>query len=402
MLFRATLPFLASIAAVVATGPGVVLDGCFGLAGSASRDATCPGYGDTCGIPGVAESWSQNLTYLPVRDIRVAVFVMAADDGSSACASESVVDAQLSVLNNYFAGAKATFRASYSTVNSSFYLSRRVLPFCDFSLVGNGECDSFCNASITNYDGGDCVPVSPYINEECSGGTGAMCVEACNIAAYNWSSGACCDVSIVSNPERHCRDPTSPLRAYVSFDEIKLASTEGGTPPLSSWNIYVAPYTECQWCGASSVLPWDFNGSDTLAQGTAYNNFTLPNFGYLVGPHEAGHTFGLLHPFVYSESGTMPCGYECFEGEQYPAGASGSEVLGDLIADTRPTVLNMLCEDPPEVDCAGQPWVDTPYRNIMGFGYVQEGCVNVSTAFTPHQNGRMRCYLETTYSKWWQ
>jgi len=381
---------LAAIAQVFSWGPGVEF-----LPRTLLTGPECPGYVEPCGIAGAAEEWVPLIASLPPRTIRTAVFVVSSDEGGSACVDQPTVEQQVEVLNQYLGGINATFKLTFHTINSSFLLARRVLPFCNFSTIGDGVCDSFCNASITNFDGGDCVP-PPADASRCAHVT--ECIEACNIAAFNWSMGICCDPA-VADPVLHCRDPSSSLRTYVSTDEIKLAAHPA--PPLDSWNIYVAPYTECPWCGAASTLPWDFDGTQLLSQGSMYNSFTMPKFDYLVGPHEAGHTLGLLHPFTYSEGGTMPCGYACFEGTQYSSNESGSEHTGDLLADTRPSVMNMLCEDPAGVDCDGAPWIDTPFRNIMGFGYVNSGCVQAATAFTPMQQGRMRCFLETTYPLWW-
>ena len=126
-------------------------------------------------------------------------------------------------------------------------------------------------------------------------------------------------------------------------------------------------------------------------------------FGLHIGAHEIGHTLGLMHPFSGSEAG-MYCDNPCFEGTQYASNQTGSELIGDMISDTRPTVMYTSrtngCADPPLSDCVGVPWRDTPFRNIMTFGYLTKNCVTAASAFTPMQHGRMRCFAEDTYKQW--
>jgi hypothetical protein len=101
--------------------------------------------------------------------------------------------------------------------------------------------------------------------------------------------------------------------------------------------------------------------------------------------------------FRFAESGVAPCGFGCFDGNQYPTTQNGSMLTGDLCADTRPTTFDIQCTDPAGNDCAGNPWVDTPIHNYMSFTYLVPGC---AYEFTLQQAARMRCYLESYYTSW--
>ena len=350
-------------------------------------------YNHDCYAAGAAASWADQIHSLPAREQFIRMYVLSEDDGSSPVISEDMTNKQISTLNSYMKSVGVSFVHESILVKNSSLRHRYALPFCDFSLVGNGVCDSYCNVSVTNYDGGDCFPEISN-NTDCLPG---VCSEVCNIAQFNWDSGECCKSDEVA--EQHCRDPTSDLKVYYEPDRIKdLVS------PLheNSWNIYTIQYANCSWCGAISTLPTAFDASDPHKQGTIYNSQLMvegKDFAYLVGVHEAGHTFGLLHPFTYAEMGTN-CEDPCFDGVQYPVDEMGTEDIGDLISDTRPMTITYDCSDPEGLDCAGQPWTDTPYRNIMTFGYLTAGCVSVDSAWTEMQRGRMRCFVESTYSNW--
>jgi hypothetical protein len=134
-----------------------------------------------------------------------------------------------------------------------------------------------------------------------------VCDEVCNIMQFKWDGGDCCQ-----EPYTSCRDPKSPYKAYYSPDDVKPIALPLYT---DSWNIYILQYAECDWCGAASTFPEYFNASDPYAQGTTYNGILAnKSFVYQMGVHEAGHTFGLLHPFTGSESGTVNCSDPCIDG----------------------------------------------------------------------------------------
>ena len=76
--------------------------------------------------------------------------------------------------------------------------------------------------------------------------------------------------------------------------------------------------------------------------------------------HEVGHALGLWH--VHHGVSEMDCEDPCLE-------TTPSLQLGDLCADTNPTVENGHCSDP-----GGSAWPcgvsrhgDTPYNNYMSY-----------------------------------
>lgn len=350
-----------------------------------------------CGIPGAPFIWYNKIPASPLRTIRTRVHVLADDNGMNPVIPETMVDAQMVLLNSYYFPLRVQFQFLPYLIRNTTLLNKRALPFCPISLIGNGKCDSYCNVSITNYDGGDCVP--PVSNNTVC--TPGVCDEMCNIQQFDWDHGECCIPSLGTT---QCKDPRSILRIYYDPEDVKAL-----VYPLltDSWNIYVIAYTDCDWCGAISVFPWNYNSTDFFNQGTLYNGILINNysFGLQIGAHEFGHTLGLLHPFSGSETGTEEafCKNPCYEGVQYALNVSGSDIVGDFLPDTRPTVIvvnRTYCGDPASNDCDNHPWIDTPFQNIMTFGYLTPNCVTAATAFTPMQLGRMRCYLEGLYTSW--
>lgn len=138
-------------------------------------------------------------------------------------------------------------------------------------------------------------------------------------------------------------------------------------------------------------------------------------------PHEMGHAFGLLHTHecMCSSSFASPVNlsmlYEFICNSCLASPASGgvavqpcdvccefagnpSEIKGDLISDTPPTLENYKCADPTGPDCKGNAYAPTDYRNIMG--YAPNSCLNAGGHFSQQQIGRMRCFLERNLNGW--
>ncbi len=357
---------------------------------------TCLGNTPTCNGENTAQDWYNKLPEKPKLTLRSRMYILANDAGNSTSLSATIAQGQYEFLNTYFEDIGIQFEPIFSQINNTFYFERLAFPLCDFADIGDGVCDFYCNASVSNFDGGDCISV-PSNLAVCAQSNG-VCNQECNYPQYNWDHGDCCLPDIAATS---CVNPNSNLTRYYDPSVLKAIPTL----QTDSWNVYVAIYAKCSMCGALSTFPWDYNKDSVLDQGTTYNALlTSKSFGYFVGGHELGHTFGLLHPFANGESGvkSQACSDPCFEGTQYPIGDSGSTTIGDLIADTRPMSLppSYTCANPPGTDCNNVPWVDTPFRNLMTFGYMSVGCVNISTAFTPQQKGRMRCYLEGAYPNW--
>lgn len=138
---------------------------------------------------------------------------------------------------------------------------------------------------------------------------------------------------------------------------------------------------------------------------------SLGRYG-MTGTHELGHMMGIYHTHtladIYDE-----CSNECFEHQ--PAGSTdeSSMTTGDLCADTRPTTRNYCCADPncgngcseePCTDCDADDWVNTPYRNAMG--YANDACMVGAShgvngqGLTLQQGARARCYADWAYATW--
>ncbi len=347
-----------------------------------------------CDIPANVLRFQADLTRgtTPQVTINTTVYLLANDSGYALISPQSIEE-NFQLVNAAFKPFNISFAPTITLFNNSFLYSRYVLPFCQPADIGDGTCLPFCNVTMTGYDGGDCVHIPPNANCSARGGDGT-CDDECNYMQFQWDGGDCCAAAIAA---QHCRDPASPLRMWLSQT---LMPTVVNATGVHSFNIYIAQYAECEWCGASSNMPWWYNFTEPSQQGSIFNSATigLQSMGQgLVLVHELGHTFGLWHVFRFAESGTAPCPFACFDGVQYPVGQNGSMLTGDLCEDTRPSTFNFMCADPPGNDCAGSPWTDTPLHNYMSFTYLSAGCAN---EFTLQQGARMRCYLQAYYTGW--
>eukprot|EP01080_Neovahlkampfia_damariscottae_P004934 gene4934-8531_t len=129
-----------------------------------------------------------------------------------------------------------------------------------------------------------------------------------------------------------------------------------------------------------------FPSSGTLA-GVGFMHHRVIAAGFTTLAHELGHGFGLYHTF-HGISEVPPCS-TCYEY------GSGSDVTGDLYADTPPVVVNFACSSPLDASESGYPepcnttgrtsWNPNPYTNLMSYG-------NCRNSFTECQKRRIRCY----------
>ncbi|EEC04409.1 pregnancy-associated plasma protein A, putative, partial [Ixodes scapularis] len=104
--------------------------------------------------------------------------------------------------------------------------------------------------------------------------------------------------------------------------------------------------------------------------------------------HEMGHVLGLWH--VHRGVSEVECHDDCLE-------TRASLDTGDLCEDTGPTPMNHQCHDPPAdlAHCGLTNFVDTPFRNYMGYG--DDACTSV---FSQQQVARMHCYADLFYGSW--
>ena len=179
----------------------------------------------------------------------------------------------------------------------------------------------------------------------------------------------------------------------VSTTEPSYMKSAHADSPVTKLNVYVVDVVDS--AASWGVYPWD---PDALGAqgGVVTDEFVFVAASPLphILTHEVGHCLGLHHTH-HGVSDVPPCA-DCYE----PAGRSAEDgdVTGDRCSDTQPTPnTNRDCFDPPGTDpCSGNPWVNTPYLNYMGYSYLCQ------SEFTPQQAGRMHCWTEDRLTGWLQ
>jgi hypothetical protein len=112
---------------------------------------------------------------------------------------------------------------------------------------------------------------------------------------------------------------------------------------------------------------------------------SVMSYAQATGTHEAGHFFGLHHPFRGVDEVAECSG--CYEEPE--GGSTDNDAVGDYCSDTPPTPTNFTCDPPGGIDpCSGLPWGETQVENYMGYShdYCQE-------YFTQQSYARMRCWF---------
>jgi len=134
----------------------------------------------------------------------------------------------------------------------------------------------------------------------------------------------------------------------------------------------------------------------TSTGGLVINDYAIYNGGF-THVHEIGHCLGLYHTFT---------GDDFVDGKGKPASCDvcgdhageSTDFKGDLISDTPPTNENYNCTDPVSPDCEGNHFVNSGYKNFMG--YAGDVCLRTGGYFTPLQFARIRCSIYGYLTGW--
>lgn len=171
----------------------------------------------------------------------------------------------------------------------------------------------------------------------------------------------------------------------LADDEADAMKETYHAPPDSFLNVWVT-FTESGF--SWGTFPFD-DDALTARGGIVMRQANMQTPQSILG-HEIGHCFGLFHTFNGVDE-TEFCG-PCYE----PAGTLRGDSIGDRCQDTDPTPTNTNCSPPGGSDaCSGNPWGDTDYLNIMGYGGW-----TCSRELTPQQMGRMHCWFVDRLQSW--
>ncbi|MEW5796844.1 MAG: PKD domain-containing protein [Candidatus Zixiibacteriota bacterium] len=176
--------------------------------------------------------------------------------------------------------------------------------------------------------------------------------------------------------------------AWRSLSEAEIDGMKSATAiqPDKYLNVWV---TVVEFSYSFGTFPWSFDALQATG-GIVMGHFHWIDLPNRVFAHEVGHTLGLWHTFHGVDEVTF-CG-PCYEPPE-----SASSLIGDLCGDSPPTPTNQgPCVNFAGNDaCSGLPWGYTMPENYMG--YASQTCL---TAFTPHQQGRLRCWSNTALDSW--
>jgi len=292
--------------------------------------------------------------------------------------------------------------------------------FCFFVVFVTTQCESHGDAKTPGW----CGTVAPGSSEKRqinSCGIGNQCEDPLTRAAYFVQPGSAlmtvrlrflffgitgpnpqtiADVADLMDTTTKAYEPAqinfeytidyNPTKEFngISANNAILVSRMKATyavSPGSQLNIFVPENL------LDNLLGWAIfpNDPDALnSQGGIVMTRSEVASGKFTLPHEMGHSFGLYHTFAGSEvtDGQTTCN-PCAE----MVGTAAGDTTGDGITDTPPTCENYLCSDPTVLDCQGKRYVNTDFRNYMGYG--PNSCLE-SGRFSQQQIGRMRCFIE--------
>jgi len=178
---------------------------------------------------------------------------------------------------------------------------------------------------------------------------------------------------------------TAPLDPddAVAVDQMKSQTSYMESTTI---NVWVIPKLQKRTGGTllgRATFPWT-PAANTKIGGIIVNGNYFGATGYTL-VHEMGHQLGLYHTFQGATTPSRGC-TACSDLARTPSNGKG-----DLCADTPATSVNYRCSDPGETDCAYTYYLNTMYRNYMG--YADDNCMAGSDrGFTAQQIGRMRCW----------
>lgn len=330
-----------------------------------------------CDAPEVVLSYQEHWHLRTPKTLRYLVINVKNSDGSNPTVTEEQIQRQHAALNDAFSPYNITWDVTQASVLNSSLRRRQVTLGCQSHSLGDGVCNPDCQ--LVGNDGGDCdsnpEPCEPKLVGD------GRCQRQCNQAAHAWDGGDCC---LAGHEHGNCLDPASPERSYVEVKEYKDLL---GFNNSFHVNVLFAEWTDRNIIGIAT-FPWE-KEVFSVQGGVVVQPESFGRPGRLdTLVHEMGHVLGLWH--VHRGVSEVECYDDCLE-------TRASLDTGDLCEDTGPTPMNHQCHDPPAdlAHCGLTNFVDTPFRNYMGYG--DDACTSV---FSQQQVARMHCYADLFYGSW--